>query len=74
MTIEEIMAKAAAHMEALAAESTSNAIDMLYDTGFPEPEEIEAFTKWYSELLRLDKIENLKQLRAWLERGGEPLQ
>lgn len=73
MTIDELMAKAAGKVDEIIEAKLIEAADMLRAKGGTEAEVAE-FLQWHRADLAAARDEQQKELRAWLARGGEPLQ
>jgi hypothetical protein len=73
MTIDEYMAKAHAALDEAYAAALKQGI-ATPNAHEPTPEELQAFTDWYQQMLETDRANNLVKIRSWLERDGETLQ
>ena len=73
MTVDECMAKATAAIDEAIAAAMDQGIKLIYDRGATE-EEVASFCEWYGQLLADDRINKLANVRARLQRDGEPLQ
>ena len=73
MSLDQIVATAAAAFDERFEEAIDDAASMVRDHGGTE-DEIEAMCERSRQMLEQGRKAELAELRAWLERGGEPLQ
>jgi hypothetical protein len=72
-TVAEVLAIAAASYDELTGEAVNDAANMVADFGGTE-DEIEAMRELQRKIMEQDRKAYLAKYRAFLERGGEPLQ
>jgi uncharacterized protein YggL (DUF469 family) len=73
MSLEQIMATSAAAFDDLFEEIIGNAENICRDHGGTQ-KEIESITRLAAKELEECRAEHLKELRSWLEHGGQTLQ
>lgn len=72
-TLAQVIAIAAASFDERSEQAINDAANIVRDNGGTD-DEIEAMCNLQREILAQDREAQLTELRAWLKRGGEPLQ